>query len=173
MGKTQTGRNERADARPMRLSIAVVVFIMCVTGCATRDEVRAVRPSTLAGDPRFPARDIEGMFTPAQWRKLRDLEYVACVRLEAQIRADGSVSLDKVLEIFPDASWFELARGYLGAVELRAASVGSRLSPRAEIYVVFFKRALDGNLALIFARQKEEPGPGMERRAMYVHTRRY
>lgn len=155
---------------PVAVGAAAILF---ATGCATRDEVRAVRPSTLAGDPRFPAQDIEGMFTPAQWRKLRDLEYVACVRLEAQIRADGSVSVDKVLEVSPDSSWFELARGYLGNVELRAASVGSHLSPRAEIYVVFFKRALDGNLALIFARQKDEPAAGMAQRAMYVHTRRY
>ena len=128
---------------------------------------------TLAGSSGLPQRDIETFFSPAHWQKLRKLEYESYVAMQAEIRPDGSVILGKITESLPDASWNDRAYELGQHVTLRAANVGSHINQKAEIYVVFFKRGPDGHLVLVFGRQLNEPDPGMDHRAMYLHTSHY
>lgn len=93
--------------------------------------------------------------------------------MDAQIHPDGSLHIGNVRDSYPDASWHNLARLFSEEIVLSVAAVGSHIEPEAEVYVVFFKPSLDGSLALIFAKQKDSPPPGMTRKAMYLRTRFY
>ena len=150
----------------------IVVSFGWVAGCGSRPASPQLIGHSLATSRTLPTGDIEGFFPPAKWRTLRDLEFAGYVRMEAEIRADGSVRVGRVVERFPDSAWDLPAVAYGGEVVLRAATAGSGLSPKAEIWAVFFKPSIDGRLALIFGRQVGPPNPGAERPAMYLHTRK-
>jgi len=152
---------------------AAAIFTLLLASCASGVPRQSVEAHTLETIRGLPTQDIEKLFSASEWQKLRRLEYEAFVLMDAEIRADGSLRLQRVRESFPDDSWQPLAKSFAAEAKLRAATVGSHLAPGAQVVVVFFKPALDGNLALIFARQKEEPIPGMTSRALYLHTTRY
>ena len=157
----------------MHHHVAVAALAFLFVGCVSTAPQQNGMMHTLGARRDLPTQDIEKLFGPSEWSKLRDLEYEAVVVMTADVRADGSLRLGRVRESFPDASWQALAKSFASDAELRAASVGSHIDPKAEVVVIFFKRALDGNLALIFARQAGEPAPGMASRALFLHTRRY
>jgi hypothetical protein len=169
-GKTHDSRGT-PDSMTVRMLFCLASLLLC--GCTSNVGPGVPAVPTLAGDRRLPAGDIERFFSPTQWQKLRDLGYDGFVIMDAQVRADGSLRVGKVRDSYPDASWHTLARQFGEEARLRAASVGSHIDPPAEVFVVFFKRAFDGNLALIFARQKSDPAPGMTQKAVYLHTRHY
>ena len=129
---------------------------------------------TLADNPSLPGAQIARLLPPGQWRRLRELDYLAYVIMDAGIRPDGSVQLGRITARFPDAAWDALATSFAQDVVLRASSLGSRLEPRAEISVIFYKPVLDGRMVLIFGRQLDVPDPGNgDQRAMYLFTAHY
>ena len=151
--------------------ILVIGISTCAfAGCTSERRQTVVETHTLAGTPHLPLGDMETLFSPGKWARLRDLEYERYVTIEAEIQSDGTVKLGRVIESFPDASWIGSARNFGQKVELRADGLGSHLNPRAEIVVVLFKPVLEGNLVLVFGRQVEEPAVGMTKRAMYINT---
>lgn len=128
---------------------------------------------TLAANRRLPAAALKERFSPAQWEKMRHLEYDAYALLDGQIAADGSVQIRKIRELVPDATWEPLVRALAGRIVLQASSTGSSIRPRAQICVIFFKPQLDGKLALIFAQQAGDLGPGVTQRPVFFTTERY
>jgi hypothetical protein len=143
--------------RTLLLCLAALVPASCATAPANL----APPAPTLAGNPRLPAKAIEPLYSPAKWRKLRDLRYRAYVIFDAHIRSDGSPKILRTREAFPNVTWTAAASNLAANVELHASNLGSHLGQPAEICVIFFEKSLDGQLALVFARQTSAPGPGM------------
>jgi hypothetical protein len=148
-------------------------LVFSLFGCSSTERTAARREPTLAGNPRFPQRDMEKFFTATKWLKIRDMEYAGYVVLEAHIRSDGSVMLGREIESYPDASWNQLARALGQKVRLNPTTTGTYLEPKAEIFVVFFSRSLDGSLALVFGQQSDGINPGSQQRATCLFTTFY
>lgn len=158
---------------PIRFKTAICIWVLTVLGCASTQSVVPPTTHNLAGSPGLPLNDIETFFSPAHWQKLRQLDYEGYVAIRAEILSDGSVKLRKIIESFPDTSWNDRAYELGRQVTLRATKGASQINETAEIYVVFFKRGPDGNLALVFGRQSNEPPSGMGHRALYLNTTHY
>ena len=159
----------RSIARVVQLAAATVALL----GCATPQRPVAPGAHTLSGNPRFPAGDMAKFFPPDRWRKLQALEYEGYVIMKAQIKPDGTVTLGREIESYPDTSRSQLARALGQQARLHAATGGSYLDAKAEIYVVFFPRGWDGNVALVFGQQESSMNPTMTQRATCLTTTRY
>ena len=157
----------------LKFKAAICLWGLSLLGCASTRSVIPPTAPNLAGSPGLPLNDLETFFSPAHWRKLRSLDYEGYVAIQAEIRSDGSVKLRKITASFPDTSRNDRAYELGQQVTLHAAKSGSAINEMAEIYVVFFKRGPDGNLALVFGRQSNEPPSGMGHRAMYLNTTHY
>ncbi len=161
----------------MRCSVArgalLAALLFAFSGCVSPERTAAQDKPTLAGNPRLPQGDMEKFFTAAKWLKIRDMEYAGYVILEAQIRSDGSVVLGRETESYPDTSRNLPARALGQQARLHAATTGTHLEPKAEIFVVFFSPSVDGRLALVFGRQSDDISPGSPRRATCLFTTLY
>ena len=158
---------------PTTRGVLLAALLLSISGCAAPERTATQSGRTLAGNPRFPQGAMEKFFTPAKWSKIRDLEYAGYVVLEAQIRSDSSVVLGREIESYPDASWDQLARTLGQQARLHPTTTGTHLEPKAEIFVVFFSRSLDGSLALVFGQQSDGFNPGSSPRATCLFTTFY
>ena len=154
-------------------AVLLLPVALAILGCAAPGPTAAPTAHTLTGNPLLPAGDMAKFFTPDKWTRLREIEYAGYVIIEAQIRPDGSVVLGREIESYPDASWNVMARTLGQQVRLHANTVGSHLDGKAQIYVVFFPRGWDGNMALIFGQQVGGAIPGTAQRATCLTTTRY
>jgi hypothetical protein len=142
-------------------------------GCASAPATVRLAGNSLATTSSFPTTEIESLFSPLQWRKLRELEFAGYVVMDAQVRVNSSLNITRIRASFPDDTRNAQALAFAREVELKAATIGSHLTPEAEVYVIFFSPSLDGRLALTFARELAEPHSGNERRAMFLRTTNY
>ena len=123
-------------------------------GCVSKQTPVVQITRTLGTDSRLPQHEIQEFLSQSDWRGLRDLEYERYVVMGADIRPDGSVSIGKVKESYPDGSWNQIARSFGEEVVLRVTgSTDSMLRMRGEICVVFFKPEPRGKLVLVFGQQ--------------------
>lgn len=135
----------------------ILLAALALAGCASEIvHVDGARHS-IATNSRMPLSDMEAFIAPEEWHRLRDLEYVRFAVMTAAIQTDGSVKVGAVTESYPDDSWNQLAQSFGREVVLRTNATGSMLNKRGEIYVVFFKSEIRGNLVLVFGRQVDEP----------------
>lgn len=154
----------------MNRRFLIYLSAIALAGCASETSRISGVPHSIATNPRMPGNDIEAFITPADWLGLRDLEYVRYVIMTASIKADGSVDVREVTESYPDSSWNQLAQSFGKEVILRAKATDSMLTKRGEIYVVFFKPGMRGNLVLIFGRQIDESPFPVGHRPKYLRT---
>ncbi len=141
----------------MSCRFLVSLSALALAACVSKTSHVTGVPHSIATNPRMPLGDMEAFIAPEEWHRLRDLEYVRYAMMSATIKADGSVIVGKVTESSPDASWNQLAQSFGKEVILRVNATTSMLNKRGEIYVVFFKSEIRGNLVLIFGRQIDEP----------------
>lgn len=154
-------------------SILLAAVVLAVLGCTSPRQPATASGRTLAGNARFPEEAMARLVPPERWAKLRELDYAGYVILEATIRSDGSVTLGREIECYPDRSWSQLARALGQQVQLRATTLGSLLEAKAEIYVVFYPDFWDGRMALIFGQQVAMTNGGANVPATCLTTLRY
>jgi hypothetical protein len=153
--------------------VLLAALLCLISGCVSPGLTAVPGKPTLVGNPRFPQGEMEKLFTAAKWLKIRDMEYAAYVVLDAQVGSDGTVTLGRETESFPESSWDLLARALGQQARLHAATTGTHLEPQAEIFVVFFSPSVDGRLALVFGRQSDGISPGSPQRATCLFTTFY
>ncbi len=132
----------------------LALFLSLVLACgAAEAPAPAVKARTIRGDPRLPAGELEAAFTAEQWKALADMPYRAVVILNTQINTNNNmVTAGTVRLSEPDATWVEPARLLAKTIRLKAASIGTNISPTAEVFVIFYGTG-EGRRAFIYARQ--------------------
>lgn len=106
----------------------------------------------------IPWDDIKTLLNPRQRTTLESLQYTGYVILDAWVQDDGIVRVNRVTESFPDGSRDALAVAFAKKAVIRTQVLGSRISPTAVVYVVFYDHKLEGDIALTFARPREWAG---------------
>lgn len=158
----------------IRLKYLVVPLLMAVAGCAA-DPARLARsvgrPLTLTSDARLPAVELREFYSPTLWGRIRDEQFTGFVIVEADV-SENRLLVRRLVESFPDGSRNQLALRLLQGVELKVSTIGTNLPPRAVAYVVFYEKNLDGDLALIYAKQTDYSVPGEQGRARYFDAHR-
>ena len=121
-------------------------------GCALA--VRA-ETMTLAGNQRLPADDIREFISPPDWAYLCSRRISRFVALRAEIRSDTTVRPGRVFRAYPDAAWNDIARQFAARALLNySPTIGSQLSPQADVYVVFFEPEPSGDgFVLVYAQE--------------------
>ena len=111
--------------------------------------------NTLAGNSRIPAAEIRELFQKPQWRNIQGLTYTGYVVMEGRVLSDEKVKIGRISESWPDHSRDLMAQALASRITVPASTTGSNLSPKVEVYVIFYENMLEGNLAVIFARQTD------------------
>ena len=142
-------------------------------GCVSQQLKPAVRANTLTGNDRLPHLEMELMSQPKQWELMRNLEYSGYEIIAGQIGDDGHVRITKLVESYPENSRDRLAYALAGKVVLKASIIGTRMPPAAEIYIVFYEKLGDSNLAFVYARQVDYTVAGPSRTAAYLNAVKY
>lgn len=159
----------------MVVKLIVASLLLLLGGCSSGSQdgsyVASVSPN-LAANRRLPSAQIEKFYSPIQWAKIREMNYRGYVVAEGEI-AGNRLEVRKLRESFPDNSRDALALTMLKDVELKASTVGTNITPRGLAYVIFYERNIDGDLALIFAKQTDESVAGDLVAAKYFRARRY
>ena len=109
---------------------------------------------TLSGNPRIPVDDLREFFERGEWDEVKDAKYDAYVILKGVVEEDRTVTVDQVLDFYPDDSRNDLALKFAKKVEIVANRIGTRVKPRAKVYVVFYEKSLIMNQAMVFAKQQ-------------------
>jgi len=115
----------------------------------------AVKPA-LGTTRDLPSDGIAARVSPEQWKILHDLPYAGFVVLEGVIARDGTVDVRRVGQSTLSGAFEAKARELSHEVRLKAASVGTTLSPEAKVYVIFYPNIGGENLAVVYARQVNE-----------------
>lgn len=116
-------------------------------------------PATLQ-NPAIPWADIEAQLNPGQRGVLRNLQSTGYVILDGSINEDGTVKIRRVVQSHPDHGRDQLALAYAAKAVIQTKTSGSMIAPMAEIYVLFYGKVIEGDLALTFARKRGATGTG-------------
>lgn len=129
-------------------------------GCASETSVPPSRSALSRGADPVPWQEIESILNPRQSRTLESLKYTGYVVMDGWIDEDGTVKISRIVESFPDQTRDQLARAFGRKAVIHTPTSASMIKPSAVIYVVFYGRAIEGDIALTFARR---PGSAFDR----------
>jgi hypothetical protein len=146
------------------------ILVSLLAGCATGPAESPQKSNTLAGNDQLPWAEIGGLFTPDQRRKISHLKYTGYVVMTGEVDGDNKVRVGKIIESWPDHSRDQLARTFGTGVIVHASSTGSHVPPQADVWVIFYEKMWEGNLAVIFAREIDRPTSGSTKNAMSLDT---
>ncbi len=155
------------NVRPLALCLMLILSVGASVALAA-----PAKTPTLDGDRRLPADEIEDLLSPEQWKVLRALPYRALVIFDSQIRSDGTVAGGTPRTSEPDATWTPPAKELLKKVRLKATSNGTHTLAEGEIFVIFYGAGPD-RVALIYARQQDDPHPGPRGKAKFITLEKY
>lgn len=136
---------------PMKKILSLFLLATLLSGCQTSSPMR--EGNTLVSNTRIPHRLIAGFYEPAQWRNLENLPFDAYVVLRGTVNNDRTVRVNRVLQSYPNDQRIAKAKEMMDLVRLFPNTVGTRVPPSAEIFVVFYETHANPNTALVFARQ--------------------
>jgi len=134
------------------------------------------RPAATAPDDRtdsIPWKEIEALYNSREQRTLRNLKYSAYVIMQGEIADDDRVRISRISESYPDHVRDRLARVFGHTAVIQTPTIGSRIIPKAEVFVIFYDDTLEGNIALIFAKRLEYSGKGAFAEGVYLNAIRY
>ena len=153
--------------------LCFLLLAAVLTGCAGRPV--AILPSvhTLTGNDRLPHAEMEKLSQSRQWALMRNLEYSGYVIMEGRIDEDDRVHVSKLSESYPDNSRDRLALALGNKTVIHARNIGSRIEAKAEVYVIFYEKLNDANLAFIYARQVDYMATEGSGAACYLNTVTY
>lgn len=141
----------------MQKVILLILLLVSVVGCRTMPTGRPY--NTLEGNPDLPHREIRDFYGINQWERIGHLPFDGYVILRGNIQNDRSVTIRKIIKSHPDQRRNELAETFATRARLTPTTVGSRIRPSADIYVVFFETHSTPNRALVFAKQRYAAPP--------------
>ena len=157
----------------MKPGILLLLLAIVLSGCVASSSNRNRPANTLIGNDRLPHEEMGKISQARQWMLIRDLEYTGYVIMEGQIGEDGQVSVRKIVESYPGNSRDRLAYALGNNAVIHAATTGTKMIPKAMIYVIFYERLSDRNLAFIYAKQVDYSAPGISGIASYLNTVTY
>jgi len=128
-----------------------LLLLLTLTGCATVHQGPVFH--TLAGNPRLQEDLIREFYTEERWKEVRDTPYDGYVIYRGRIERDRSITPGRIIESYPDKSRDKAALSFGRDILLSPVRAGSRVSPSAEVFVVFYETGIAPNKALVFARQ--------------------
>ena len=124
-----------------------------LAGCtAGNTELPPEIPLVHGTDP-LPWSDIEAMLNPRQRSTLESLKYTAFVILEGWIEEDGHVRLNRTRQSFPDHARDQLALAFGRKAVIHTPTSASKINPTVTVYVIFYDNAIEGQIALTFAKR--------------------
>lgn len=142
---------------PIRMRILVVssCLFFALVGCKTLMEPLSDDVvHTLSGNPRIPVDDLREFFEKGKWEEMKDVEYDAYVILRGAVEEDRSVTVDQILDFYPDDSRNDLALKFAKRAAIVPNRIGTRVKPAAKVYVVFYEKSLIMKQAMVFAKQQ-------------------
>ena len=138
----------------MRQSLHIFLIILCLTGCETGvGPASTGTANTLSANPLIPVHDLRNCFSTEGWDAIRNLEYDGYVIIRAFINSDKTLTVDKVVDSYPDDSRNALALKHADQVMLTPTRVGTNTTLHARIYAVFYENPPLPNKGIIFAQQ--------------------
>lgn len=142
----------------MRKTTCLVPVFFLLAACAAGPAgAPAGQPATLHS-PAIPWAEIGSLLDSGQRGTLANLESTGYVILDGWIGEDGHISVRRVVQSYPDHVRDSLAAVYAESATVAVQSSGSQIRPAAEIFVVFYRNKMEGNLALTFARKRGAVG---------------
>jgi hypothetical protein len=135
--------------------------MLMLAGCAAPPAGSAMpdapRGRTLDSNPLAPFSTLRLFYDADKWNVLKNMEYAGYVIYNGTIRDDGSVRLGRIREAWPDESRNRLAQAFAATVRINALSVGTRVAPRAEVFVFFYETDPLPGWALVIGQQAGGP----------------
>ena len=139
----------------MKVLVISSCLLLALAGCKTTMEPLSDEVvHALSGNPRIPVDDLREFFQGGKWDEVKDIKYDAYVILRGTVEEGRSVTVDQVLDFYPDDSRNDLALKFANNVEIVANRIGTRVKPSAKVYVVFYEKSLIMNQAMVFAKQQ-------------------
>jgi hypothetical protein len=148
----------------------LLLGLLFLGGCATGTVSSAPTAHTLRGTSRLPEREIADFYPPGKWERIRDLEYAGYVVLDGWVGENGRVRTGRIVESFPDHSRDQIAHSFAATAKVRSVTAESNIRPKVRVYVVFFEKMLEGDFALVFAKQTELAAGGPPDAGRYLDT---
>jgi hypothetical protein len=153
--------------------ILFVFPIMLLCACSSSSPKSQSSPSPLFRTAKIPWSEIEALYNPRERQTLQGLKYSGYVIMEGEIADDGKVQIRKISESYPDHSRDRLAQVFGRTAVIHSPTLGSRINPKAGVFVIFYDDTFEGNVALIFAKNLEFPGKGTFAEGVYLNGIRY
>lgn len=124
-----------------RLLLGAVGLLSAFTlaGCSTSPQSPRTSVHTLRDVPGLPYDLVARAFKPNEWQRWESLHCTGYVILRGKIGQGGTLSNLRVTTCQPDRSRNALAIEFCDALRVSAVTIGSKVPPTANVYVVFFE----------------------------------
>ncbi len=149
-------RHDPAVKKPSCL----VPVVLLLAACGSPPVSPPVGAPPALRNSAIPWAEINALLNPGQRHTLADLPSTGHVIMDGWIEADGSVKVRRVIQSHPDHVRDQLALAYARNAVVHVPASGSQIAPAAEVYVVFYRTNVEGDMALTFARKRGATGVG-------------
>ncbi len=124
---------------------------------------------SLKGNDNIPHREIMAFYPVEAWKMIKDTPYSGYVIVHGQVNKKSEFLPGKVTECYPDDSKNKLALKMAGNVKLSSATVGTRINPKADVYVIFYDGNNDDRTAIVFGKRSKSANVAMNsQRSRYM-----
>jgi len=110
---------------------------------------------TLEGNPSIPDEEIRGFYSSESWKMIKDAPYQGYVVIKGHVNKKNVFCPRKIEEFYPNESKNDLAFKMAGEVKISSASVGTRIDPKACVYVIFYEDDPEKKIALVFGEREQ------------------
>lgn len=112
---------------------------LLLAGCAASSTSPPPARYTLLDIPGLPKARLAGGFKPSEWERWTNLHCTGHVVLDGAVREDGTIANLRVTDSHPDHARDSLAVQLSEDLRVSAVTIGSRVPPKARIYVIFYE----------------------------------
>ena len=110
---------------------------------------------TLDGNPDIPDFEIRAFYKDEAWNMIKDAPYQGYVVISGTVNPRGEFYPRKIESSYPDDSKNDMASKMSKEVKISAAKVGTRVDPKASVYVIFYEEDPERKVALVFGKRKK------------------
>jgi hypothetical protein len=122
---------------------AILVIMVSLTTIASAQAMNQV--NTLGANDAISNEMIEGQVDEGTAGVLLETPYKGFYQIKSKVK-NSKITFSRIVskQSFPDDRWTDMAKDIASLVELPAYSTGSRITPKATAYVVFYDVNLSG-----------------------------
>jgi len=113
---------------------------------------------TIDGNPDIPGLDIRAFYRDEAWKMIKDAPYQGYVVVKGTVNPRGEFHARRVESSYPDDSKNDLAFKMSEEVKISSAKVGTRIDPKASVYVIFYEENPEQKVALVFGKRDKSIG---------------